>query len=243
VTTVADLELSSPEQALAGMQQVVDDATKKWTRPRVLEAGCGSLERVRFTADAHIVGMDIEAIRLENNASIDEGVLGDIETYDFDENSYDAIVCWYVFEHLKDPLAALVRFAKAVKPNGLVILAFPNLMSPKGLVTKYTPFSFHVFFRRNILRRPNAGKPGKGPYPTTLPFAMVPTTVLNVARAAGLDVVYAATHEDDKQAEFRAKLRIPNGLWRAVTRLVARFTGRRLDAERTEIVLVLGKPA
>jgi SAM-dependent methyltransferase len=238
-----DLDLCSANDAVQGMQQAVDKAAAQWDHPRVLEAGCGSLERVRFTPAAHVIGMDIEAIRLENNDSIDEGLLGDIENYDFQPNAYDAIVCWYVFEHLNDPLSALVRFAGAVRPNGVVVLAFPNVMSPKGLVTKFTPFRFHVFFRRSILRRPNAGKPGKGPYPTTLPFAMIPATVLNVARAAGLDMVYGAAYEDIKQQEFRNILHCPDGLWNAIVRGLRRLSGGRLDAERTEVVLVLGKPA
>jgi SAM-dependent methyltransferase len=241
---MSQLALTSPQEAVSGMQAAVDEAAARWTNPnpRVLEAGCGSLERVHFGPDVHVVGMDIEAIRVENNASIDEGIVGDVEQYDFPPNSYDAVVCWYVFEHLKDPLSALVRFAGAVKPGGIVVLAFPNLLSPKGLVTKFTPFWFHVFFRRRILRRPNAGTPGHAPYPTTLPFSMTPTTLLNVARASGLEVIYSATHEDDKQQQFRAILHLPAALWRLLVRGVERVTDGRMDAEKTEIVLVLGKP-
>jgi SAM-dependent methyltransferase len=243
MSVIETFDLRTIEANVEGMQQTVDEAARNWTAPRVLEAGCGSLERVKFGSDTHVIGMDIEAIRVENNTSIDEGIVGDVETYDFTPSDYEAIVCWYVFEHLRDPLSALVRFAKAVKPGGLVILAFPNVMTPKGLITKYTPFAFHVFYRRRILGRPNAGKPGKGPYPTTLPFAMIPDTLLNVARASGLEVAYAGTHEDDKQAELRGKVRLPSGLWRAITRLVSKLSGHRLDAERTEIILVLRRPA
>ncbi len=134
------LKLDRRDDCLSGLQHTVDEITASWVAPRVLEAGCGSLERVRFAPDAHVVGMDIEPVRIENNSTIDEGIVGDVETYDFEPESFDAVVCWYVFEHLHDPLAALVRFAKALRPGGILVLAFPNLLSPKGLVTKSRPF-------------------------------------------------------------------------------------------------------
>lgn len=228
--------------ALDGMQRTVDEALRGASAPRILEAGCGSLERVRFPDDAHVIGIDLEAIRLDNNDGIDEGIVGDVETYDLPAESFDAVVCWYVFEHLRNPLAALVRFARAARPGGVIVLAFPNLASPKGLITKWTPFRFHVFFRRTVLGRKNAGTPGHGPYPTTLPFAMTPPTLFKVAAAAGLEVAYVASHEDDKQTEFREKVRVTGERWNAVARAVDRASGGRLDAERTELVVVFRKP-
>jgi SAM-dependent methyltransferase len=221
------------------VQQTVTDLLAGQPSPRVLEAGCGSHSYVDFGPAAHVVGMDIDSAKLAKNTRLEETILGDVETYDLPADSFDAIVCWYVFEHLGHPLAALVRFAKAVRTGGVVVLAVPNVLTPKGLITKFTPFWFHVAFKRYVAGRPNAGRPGFGPYPTTIPFAIAPEELLAVAAAAGLEVAYAGFFEDDKQRQLRERLGVRGRSWRVLTRLVYGLTGGRLDAERTELVVVL----
>ncbi len=45
-------------------------------------------------------------------------------------------------------------------------MKLPDRNTVFGFVTNLTPFWFHVFYHRFVLRRKNAGKPGFGPYPT-----------------------------------------------------------------------------
>jgi SAM-dependent methyltransferase len=232
-------EFTSYGAALAHVQKAVTDLLDGQAAPRVLEAGCGSMSRVDFGPEARVVGMDIDAATLARNTDLQETILGDIETYDFPAGSFDAIVCWYVMEHLGHPLAALVKFANAVREGGVVVLAVPNVLTPKGLVTKFTPFWFHVAWKRYVQGRPNAGRPGFGPYPTTIPFAIAPEQLLSVAAAAGLDVAYAGFFEDEKQRQLRERLRVRGRVWRLMTTLVSALTGGKLDAERTELVMVL----
>lgn len=233
------LEFTDSGAAIAHVQKAVTDLLDGQPAPRVLEAGCGSISRVDFGPTAHVVGMDIDAATLARNTNLQETILGDIETYDFPAGSFDAIVCWYVMEHLGHPLAALVKFAKAVRQGGVVVLAVPNVLTPKGLVTKFTPFWFHVAWKRYVNGRPNAGRPGFGPYPTTIPFSIAPEQLLAVAAAAGLDVAYAGFFEDDKQRQLRERLGVRGGIWQLVTAFVSALTRGRLDAERTELVVVL----
>jgi hypothetical protein len=47
-----------------------------------------------------------------------------------------------VIEHLPEPTKALDRLIAALNLGGGLVLAFPNLWSLKGLVTKFTPSSF-----------------------------------------------------------------------------------------------------
>jgi SAM-dependent methyltransferase len=242
IVRLAEARFATGDETREHVQSVINAELLAGNRPlRVLEAGCGSLSYVNFGDEAHIVGIDIDAVALERNKHIDESILGDVETYDFQPDAYDAVVCWYVFEHLKNPVAALVRFAHAAKPGGLIVVAFPNLMSPKGLVTKFSPFWFHVAFRRYVLGRKNAGKPGHAPYPTTLPFAMAPEPLISVAEAAGLEVAYAGLFEDDKQEQFRRQLRLVGSPWNWIVRAVAALSGGRLDADHTEVVLAFRK--
>src|SRR3954469_8774977 len=88
--------------ALDQLQGTVDEALRGIASPHVLEAGCGSAAHVRFPR-AHSTGIDIDPHQLERNTACSETILGDIETYDLPASSYDAIVCWYVFEHLNYP--------------------------------------------------------------------------------------------------------------------------------------------
>jgi SAM-dependent methyltransferase len=235
-------EQSAWPEAMDGLQRTVDEALRGLDKVRVLEAGCGSAAYVKFGENAHVVGIDIDPHQLERNTACDERILGDVETYDLPTSDYDAIVCWYVFEHLNYPDHALVRFARAVRPGGVVVLAFPNVMSPKGLVTKFTPFWFHVAFRRYVLGRKHAGTPGHGPFPTTIPWTIAPDRLVRLAQSCDLEVAFQAYLEDGKQVQTRQKFGVTGRRWEAVKRLVARLSRGRLDAARTEVLLVLRRP-
>src|SRR4051812_49425765 len=100
------------QDALTRMQRVVDVALRGTDRPEVLEAGCGSLERVRFSQTARVTGIDLDEARLARNPSLNRRIVGNIEDYELPESAFDAIVCWYVFEHLRNPVAALARFSR-----------------------------------------------------------------------------------------------------------------------------------
>ena len=242
-TTTAQPKHPAWVAAMDQLQGTVDDALRSLERPHVLEAGCGSAAHVRFPQSSHITGIDIDTHQLARNTAVSEKILGDVETYDLPPATYDAIVCWYVFEHLNFPDHALVRFARAVKPGGVIVLALPNLMTPKGLITKYSPHWFHVAWRRYVLGRKHAGTPGHGPFPTTLPWTMTPERLLRLAACCNLDVAFEAYLEDGKQVQTREKVALTGRRWDAVKRLVARLSRGRLDAARTEVLLVLRRPA
>jgi hypothetical protein len=60
--------------------------------------------------------------------------------------------------------------------------------SVKGLMTKLTPHSFHVWVYQRLLGWTYAGKPGYGPFPTPMRLAMAPHTMKRLARDRGLHV-------------------------------------------------------
>src|SRR3954471_24485664 len=242
LVTSTTLEQTTWPEAMDGLQRTVDDALTGLEKVRVLEAGCGSAAYVSFADNAHVVGIDIDPHQLERNTACHERILGDVETYDLTPSDYDAIVCWYVFEHLNHPDHALVRFARAIRPGGVIVLALPNVMSPKGLVTKFTPFWFHVAFRRYVLGRKHAGTPGHGPFPTTIPWTLAPDRLLRLARSCELEVAFEAWLEDGKQVQTREKFWVTGRRWELVKRLVRRLSRGRLDAACTELLLVLRRP-
>ena len=106
---------------------------------KILEAGCGARSPIKFEIDRYIVGIDISNKQIERNKVIDEGIVGDIQSYPLKNSEYDVIICQDVLEHLPKPHFALENFKHAIKPGGIIIIGIPNVLSVKGLVTKFTP--------------------------------------------------------------------------------------------------------
>jgi SAM-dependent methyltransferase len=191
----------------------------------VLDAGCGGEYLYADFHDAHIVGIDLDADALARNTRINEKVLGDILTYPFEAETFDAVVCQDVLEHLSDPTKALQNFARWVKPGGKIILGFPNVMTAKGLITKFTPHAFHLWFYRRILGSEKAGTPGYGPYKTYLRFAISPRGIRRRAKRLGLEV---------------ERFKLSEGGFQARSRVIGRLLGPL--QRRTECQVVLRKP-
>ncbi len=157
----------------------------------VLEAGCGSLGKITFNTAARITGIDISAKQLERNKYIHEKIQGDLQTYTHPAAKYDIIVCWDVLEHLKKPRLALDNMHTALKPGGLLLVKIPNLMSFKGLFTKFSPHWIHVLYYKLIYKQKNAGKEDTGPFKTYLKYQIAPQKLKKYAGEHGLDVPFS----------------------------------------------------
>src|SRR5437588_4454211 len=145
-------ELTINLQPIVKLQLLVDKLLNDRRNIKVLEAGCGSYSYINMpeNTSCYVVGIDISEEQLRKNSVIHEKIIGDIETYQFSSSEFDLIVCWWVLEHLPHPEKALNNFLKCIKENGLIVLAVPNVISIKGLVTKYTPFWFHKWVYRSF---------------------------------------------------------------------------------------------
>lgn len=103
-------------------------------QPRLLEVGCA---KGWFMQRAARRGMRIEGIEpsLDQDISKDDGKLNIHAGYFPDalseDASYDAIVFNDVFEHLPDPVAAIVEIERRLEPGGLAVL---NLPSSDGVI-------------------------------------------------------------------------------------------------------------
>jgi 2-polyprenyl-3-methyl-5-hydroxy-6-metoxy-1,4-benzoquinol methylase len=151
---------------------------------KLLEAGCGSASYFTFAPEVKSVGIDISREQLDRNKVIHEKILGDLQTYSLPEGEFDVVVCWDVIEHLSRPRDALMNMFRATRPDGVVILGFPNLASFKGVVTKMTPLWFHTFFYWLM-------KYKSRPFKTYLRFAILPTKVVRFAEENGFSVAYS----------------------------------------------------
>lgn len=52
---------------------------------------------------------------------------GTIESHDFEPNSFDMVCLWDVIEHLPDPKAALNEAKKLLKPEGILLINYPDI--------------------------------------------------------------------------------------------------------------------
>jgi SAM-dependent methyltransferase len=192
------------------LQQVVDAVFAGKQSPTVLDAGCGFRCRVRFPPDTHIVGLDISQDQLDKNEDIDEKLLGDIQSHELPHQHFDGIVCWNVLEHLQKPENALEQFNRAIRDGGIIILSAPNPLSAKGIVTKLTPFVFHLWFYRNIRGSKDAGMNGKPPFPHYLRLSMTPNAIKEFAERNGFTILHdrVAGYGDSRDVLGRKSRRV-----------------------------------
>ncbi|NQY68064.1 MAG: class I SAM-dependent methyltransferase [Flavobacteriales bacterium] len=101
---------------------------------KVLDIGCGNGRFLSFVKEEG--NFDIQGIEMEggsaDRAERIEGLnlkRGTLESSDFEENSIDAITMFHVFEHLTEPAKTLEIMSNIIKPNGVVVMSFPNIDS------------------------------------------------------------------------------------------------------------------
>ncbi len=180
----------SPNQDHRSLEEIVTAFFGGRKDIKILEAGCGSMSHFPHDQHARIVGVDISQEQLEKNTYLHEKILGDIQNErTLPESAFDLIICWDVLEHLPSPERALRNFARAVKDGGLILLASPNVMTLRGLITKFSPHWFHVLYAKHVAGVKEAGLPGTYPFKSYHRFTMAPGSILKFAKKNDLSVV------------------------------------------------------
>ena len=157
---------------------------------RMLDAGAGYELPIDIPADVHLVAIDTSRDALSKNENADETLVGDISTYAFKSSDFDAVLCWWVLEHLERPAVAITNLSHALRPGGFFIIGVPYLWSFKALVAKVTPHRFHIWYSKRIGGNADAGKAGFAPYKTYLKTDLSPKGIDRLAKANNLRVVY-----------------------------------------------------
>jgi len=137
----------------------------------ILEAGCGQfwpldLKDIQFTLTGNDIDKDVLHLRKTKHGDLDEMIVGDLRFLDVQKNRYDVIYNSYVLEHIDGAEGVLEKFANWLKPLGILILRIPDRNAVHGFVTRVTPFWFHMFYAKYIVRLRGAGTTGFGPFPT-----------------------------------------------------------------------------
>lgn len=224
------------------MQLVIDRLVHGRKQLTVLEAGCGSTSHVKLPTDADIIGIDISPEQLDRNTYLKEKILGDIQVHELEKERFDFIICWDVLEHLPNPGNALENFVHAAKPNGLVLLALPNVHSLKGLITKYTPHAFHIWIYRFVYRSKNAGRPGFAPFETYLKPSISPGALQKFARENGFIDEFTRLYESGMITKLKNRSKLLYAGYRAALAALRVVSLGAYDGANTDIIMVLRKP-
>jgi SAM-dependent methyltransferase len=209
----------------------------------IYEAGGGSISFLPSDVlrCAQITVVDIDEEQLRNNDYAQNTILGDIQTYRFKPNSFDLVNCYNVIEHLPDVEAALTGFFQSLKPGGMVLIAAPNPKSLSGVVTKYTPHWFHVWFYRYVRGEKMAGRPGHPPFPTFFHPLVTLSKLETFATRQGLRVIYRKEYESPRFPEMRARKPVLAAVLDAVAVVVNFLVPGKVDVRHGDYHVILQK--
>ncbi len=116
----------------------------------ILDAGAGEQQYRKFCSHLSYVSQDFAAYKPEE---LDLGlqmpkweygqldIISDIIAIPRPDQSFDAILCTEVLEHIPDPNAALHEFARLLKPGGMLILTAPFCS-----MTHFAPYHYCTGF-------------------------------------------------------------------------------------------------
>lgn len=207
------------------------------------EAGGGSSSflPVDVLSRSHVTVVDIDEDQIRNNTYADEAILGDVQTYRLGPETFDVVICYNVIEHLPDVEAALLNFRDALKRGGMILIGAPNPRSLSGVVTKYSPHWFHVWFYRNIRGIKTAGLPGEAPFPTFFHPLVTLSKLEAFATANGLEMIYRREVESPRYPEMRQRKPLFAALVDAGAAVMNAVLPRGTDVRRGDYHVILRK--
>ncbi|MDH6261127.1 methyltransferase domain-containing protein [Bradyrhizobium sp. BR13661] len=242
--TQALLELIAGEarDSLLGVHEVLRRELPQG-RLAIYEAGGGSSSFLPMDVlgRSHVTVVDIDEDQVRNNTYADDAILGDVQTYRFGPETFDVVICYNVIEHLPDVEAALVNFRDALKQGGMILIGAPNPNSLSGVVTKYSPHWFHVWFYRNIRGIKNAGQPGEPPFPTYFHPLVTLSKLEAFAAAHGLEMIYRREVESPRYPEMRRRKPLFAALVDAGAAVMNAVLPRGTDVRRGDYHVILRK--
>ncbi len=222
-------------------QASVTRALSSHAAPRVIEAGCGARSHLRYPRTACVIGVDLVDAQLRRNTSTPHLARGDVTALPIAPACADLVVCWDVLEHLPHPALAIAEIARVLRPGGLAVLALPNILSLKGLITRFTPWWFHVWVYRHVLGDTSAGTDAFDQFPTAFRFGLRPAGLRRLARAHGLRVESLALYEGPVPTHFRRRHRLADVALGAAGRLTRLLSAGRYDTTLSDMVVVLSR--
>jgi SAM-dependent methyltransferase len=217
-------------------------ATRTARRIDILEAGCGKRWPIKMPdIDYRLTGADLDPaalrLRLSLEKDLDEAIEGDLCTMVLPSTSFDVVYSAYVLEHIRDADVALDNILSALRSGGLLILRLPDPDTARGLVTRHTPFWFHVLYHRWVMKLPKAGTPGHAPYPTHYHPVISQRGMWAYARTRGLHCLGIYSDEFVRDGKGLA-----GWLFRTGARVIDVLSLGRFTSRYNDLVYIFEKP-
>lgn len=119
---------------------------------KILDAGAGEQQFKKFCSHLKYTSQDFAQYEGKGDRrGLQRGtweygkldIISDITSIPRLDESFDAILCTEVFEHLSDPLSALKEFSRLLKKEGYLIITAPFCS-----LTHFSPYHFYTGFNR-----------------------------------------------------------------------------------------------
>ncbi|SHM95021.1 class I SAM-dependent methyltransferase [Flavobacterium xinjiangense] len=119
---------------------------------KILDAGAGEQQFKEFCKHLQYVSQDFAQYKPENlNSGLqmvkwDYGhldIISDIASIPREDESFDAVMCTEVFEHIVNPREAIKEFSRLLKSDGYLIITAPFCS-----LTHFAPYHFYSGFNR-----------------------------------------------------------------------------------------------
>jgi SAM-dependent methyltransferase len=119
---------------------------------KILDAGAGELDKKKYCHGMEYISQDFAKYDGEGDgAGLQMGtwdqtkidIISDITCIPVSDESFDAIICIEVLEHLPDPLSAIKELMRILKKGGTLIIT-----APFSSLTHFAPYHFCTGFNR-----------------------------------------------------------------------------------------------
>jgi len=124
----------------------IEQELKEKVKPggRVLDFGCGNgiISRHLGKKGYRVTGIDVDAKAIDvakglNKSELVDFQVGSPQGLQFPSDTFDAIICSEVIEHLTQPESLLLTLNKVLKQDGVLVVTVPNGFGPReALITK-----------------------------------------------------------------------------------------------------------
>ena len=122
---------------------------------RLLDLGCGNQPYRSFLPkNIEYIGLDFPSTQEGPNQQVRPAIYGDGRTLPFADQSFDAVLCTQMLEHVNRPETVVQEIGRVLKPSGVGLISVPffyNLhMEPHDF------FRFSPYGIKDLLERSNA---------------------------------------------------------------------------------------
>lgn len=213
-TAARPLTVATVGLAWRALVDAIGDELKRRERLWALEASPGRRPLFVLPDDAFVVGVGPDRASLEGNPRLDERVVSDLSDFRPWAAGFDLVTCWYALEHGQNPERALDRLAAWTAPDGLIVLAGAHRSSLRAAWAR-------------LRKRARSDR------------TLSPAALRSRFAAAGFSSVLEVFYEDARQLETRRRVGLTHSAWKVARAVVWILTLGRLDAARTDYILVV----